>query len=117
MRTTWMVARDGVWRFDPLDDVRPILEGLLTLFDQGQNECLRFFPTASHVFAVESAKDVFRARRKAREKWLGSDYSPSEKDDAYFSLCFRDVDALDERFEKLATSVFGPVVDTVSKEG
>jgi exonuclease V gamma subunit len=117
MRTTWMVARDGVWRFDPLDDARPILEGLLTLFDQGQHECLRFFPTASHVFAVESAKDVFRARAKAREKWLGSDYSPSEKDDAYFSLCFRDVDALDERFEELATSVFGPVVDTVSKEG
>ncbi|MGX9366220.1 exodeoxyribonuclease V subunit gamma [Desulfoplanes sp. PS50] len=117
MRTTWMVARDGIWRFDPLDDARPILEGLLTLFDQGQHECLRFFPTASHVFAVESAKGIFRARAKAREKWLGSDYSPSEKDDAYFSLCFRDVDALDERFEELATSVFGPVVDTVSKEG
>jgi exodeoxyribonuclease V gamma subunit len=117
MRTTWMIARDGRWRFDPVDDARDMLENLLDLFDQGHDECLPFFPESSHAFVVESKKDIFRGRQKAREKWLGSNYVSSEKDDAYFSLCFRDVDALDESFEKLATLVFGPVVDNVSKEG
>jgi exonuclease V gamma subunit len=117
MRTTWMIARDGTWRFDPVDDALSILENLLALFDQGQRECLHFFPESSHTFVVESRKDIVKGRKKAREKWLGSDYSSSEKDDAYFSLCFRDVDALDDRFEDLADRVFGPIVDTVSKQG
>ncbi|WP_462323891.1 exodeoxyribonuclease V subunit gamma [Desulfoplanes sp.] len=117
MRTTWMIARDGTWRFDPVDDGLAILENLLSLLDLGQRECLHFFPETSHVFVVGSRKDISRGRAKAREKWLGSDYSSSERDDAYFSLCFRDVDALDDRFEDLADRVFGPIVDNVRKEG
>jgi len=114
MRTTWMIARDGTWRFDPVDDALSILENLLSLFDLGERECLHFFPESSHAFVVESRKDIVKGRKKAREKWLGSDYSSSEKDDAHFSLCFRDVDALDERFEELADRVFGPLMEYVN---
>ncbi|MFA6810263.1 MAG: exodeoxyribonuclease V subunit gamma, partial [Desulfoplanes sp.] len=117
MRTTWMVAQDGFWRFEPLNNAKDFLEDLLALFDRGHNECLHFFPESSHAFAKEFPKNIFGARTKARTQWQGSDFSYSEKDDVYFSLCFRDVEPLDETFEKLAAQVFGPIVDMVSKEG
>lgn len=119
MRTTWMMARDGCWRFDPVDDARDMLEDMLDLFDAGQNQCLHFFPESSHEFVKESRKDPVKARAKARTKWQGSNYGKGrgEREDPYFALCFRDVDALDDHFEALANRVFAPLVDHVTKQG
>ncbi|GAU08194.1 exodeoxyribonuclease V subunit gamma [Desulfoplanes formicivorans] len=119
VRTTWMVAKDGTWRFDPVDDALSRLEELVDLFDQGHNTCLPFFPESSHVFAVESKKDLSRGRAKARTAWLGSGYggNKGERENPYFSLCFRDVDALDQRFEELAEQVFGPLVQAMTRQG
>ena len=117
MRTTWMISKDGTWRFDPLDDARELLEDLLTVFDQGMHHCLPFFPQSSHAFALDAVKNIVSARSKARKAWESSKYSHGEDEDLYFSLCFRDVDPLDASFEEMAVLVFGPILERVDKEG
>ena len=118
MRITWMIAKDGIWRFDPMDDAMDFLEELLQLADEGENRCLSFFPESSHAFAkaYASLKNRYSAPSKARSCWEGSLYSRGEKEDLYFSLAFRDVEPLDKQFEILAVQVFGPILERGRKE-
>jgi len=48
---------------------------------------------------------------EARKVWEGSEFSerPGERDDPYFSLCFRNADPLDGEFQGIADDVFAPL--------
>jgi len=50
--------------------------------------------------------------RVARASWEGNDYPKvrGECEDAYFDLCFHNVDPLDEEFQQTALAVFGPLL-------
>jgi len=116
-RETLLFARDGAWRFAPLDHAPSILTDLLTLYREGLQTPLPLFPETSHEYARRTLRP--RAREKtapiaaARGQWFGSKKGArGEVEDAWFRLAFPpDTDPLDARWEEIARRVFQPLFD------
>jgi hypothetical protein len=49
---------------------------------------------------------------EAKKVWDGSAFGerPGERDDPYFSLCFRNMDPLDAEFQGIAEDIFAPLI-------
>ncbi len=109
---TVVVATDKSVAFQPVEAAAPLLAGLLDLYWQGLTEPLRLFPEASLAFAerIRDPKRAAKARPEARKRWEGDDFVRGERDDPYLDACFRGTDPLDETFEQLAETVFGPLL-------
>lgn len=123
---TTLIGEDGLREYAPPPEARAALKDLLNLYWQGMSTPLKFFPHAALAFAEAE----FKSRRKkpsrtartplekARAEWEGGGFSKrdGEKEDAYFALCFRDADPLDEEFMALARRVFGPILQHERRE-
>ena len=100
-----------------------ILTNLLELYWQGLRQPLKFFPQTSLAYAEASrnqasgkSKDPMSA---ALTSWEGNSFTkmPGEGEDAYYDLCFRNTDPLDQEFERVALDVFGPQLSALKEAG
>ena len=120
---TVIVGTESIWKFAPVSDPLPMLEGLLDRYWAGLRQPLKFFPESSFEFAAADYKAATGKKGKtakkplefAQETWSGSDYTDGEREDEYFAIFFRDEDVLDGEFEANARAVFRPLLE-VSEE-
>jgi exodeoxyribonuclease V gamma subunit len=104
-RRTRLVTRTEDVEFGIPRAPQATLRVLLGLRARGEREALPFCPESALAYARGMRTGEERAWRDAEKAW------EKERQDAYFSLAFGDVDALDERFAALALEVFGPMLD------
>ena len=116
-QTSYLICKDLAIQFDHVSESNQILEDMLTLFHQGLEEPIHFFPETSFKYAEQilgKAVSGELALQMAQKTWLGSysvrSYSKSESEDPYYDLCFRHLDPLDETFKKIAVDVFAPLL-------
>ncbi|MCQ4269390.1 hypothetical protein NAV28_19440, partial [Pseudomonas stutzeri] len=67
---------------------------------------------------ARGSEPIETARKRAREAWLGAEFSPiaGECEDPWNALAFRDRDPLDARFEALAEQLIGPALDALAPD-
>jgi len=109
-----LVGRDEVLEFPLIQEAPAILTNLLGLYWQGLRQPLKFFPQTSLAYAEAShnrtsgkTKDPMSA---ALTSFEGNSFTkvPGEGEEAYYDLCFRNTNPLDQEFERIALEVFGP---------
>ena len=112
-----LVGSDKVFEAPPLARAPEFLAVLLDLYWQGLARPLKFFPQTAMAYANAVMKEAAgRSKQEpievARLSWKGSPFSkaPAECQDAYFDLCFRNTDPLDEEFQQTARAVFEPLL-------
>jgi exodeoxyribonuclease V gamma subunit len=117
-----LVGSDKVLEVLPLDRGSEVLAGLLELYWQGLRTPLKFFPQTAWAYAEaalkqESGRSKQDAAGVARLAWEGNPFTkvPGECEDAYFDLCFRNADALDEEFQQTARGVFEPLLSELKE--
>ena len=108
----------------PPADAAAHLADLLELFWQGQCQPLRLFPKSAYKFAEAEIKSANEGKqtnpmKSARKEWEGDEnnsFSFPEKDDDYFELCFRHLDALEgDEFIQTTRRVFKPILQHAVK--
>ena len=85
----------------------------MQVFRQGLSQPLHFFPETSleYIHQVQKKPDnPQRALNFASKKWLGSEYYRGESADAYYQLCFKNLDPLDRSFEEVAKRIYQPLL-------
>ncbi len=106
-------------QYAPLDQPTAVqlLDELLQLYWRGLSEPLRFFPCTSLEFARRDPRpagatpaDVQAAVDSARAEWESAPFSPGESDDAFFRICFGQLDPLDGEFIALARKIGRPLI-------
>ena len=84
---------------------------------------LKFFPQTAWAYAEAAQKQESGDSKRdpasvAEASWEGNPHTQAtgECEDAYFDLCFRSADPLDEEFQETARAVFGPLLQVVKEE-
>lgn len=93
-----------------------VLEALVSVYERGQREALRFFPRSAWAY-VEAllAKGEEEGIKKAEAAWKGSERVPGDCNDEAIALCFGDdPEPLDGNFRNLSTEVLSPLMKSVS---
>jgi exodeoxyribonuclease V gamma subunit len=110
-----VLGTKSLWNI-PVAEPLPVLEQPCNYWT-GLSQPLKFFPESSYAFAKAdfkvrngtAGKTVKQPLDFAQEKWNGNDFgTPGEREDAYFTLFFKDGDILDDDFEQRARTVFDP---------
>ena len=103
-RESRLVCTDLTLTLPPLDNAPELLADLVALYRDGLCRPLHFFPQASWLYLKEGPT-------KARERWNGTDHSPSpaESSDPSMALCFTGQNVLDNTFALLAQRIYGPL--------
>jgi exodeoxyribonuclease V gamma subunit len=105
---------DGESRtFGEVADSSALLQDILGLYWEGLSVPLRFFPESSMAYAKKLEWNVDRARNKWEKGY--NDY-PGEGDDAYFRLCFGEVDPFNDDFERVARTLLKPLIDNLDED-
>lgn len=123
-RNSLMLSPAGDWQLGPLPNAAALLEPWLAAYRSAIREPLPLLPRSSHAFArgyrnpTRGSEPLGCARKRAREAWLGAEFSPiaAEAEDPWNALAFRDRDPLDARFEILAEQLIGPALDALAEE-
>jgi exodeoxyribonuclease V gamma subunit len=123
-RNSLMLSPAGDWQLGPLTNAAELLEPWLAAYRCAIREPLPLLPRSSHAFArgyrkpTRGSEPLDCARKRAREAWLGAEFSPiaAESEDPWNALAFRDRDPLDERFEALAEQLIGPALDALADD-
>ena len=113
-----LICRDAVWKFNPVNAGKEILESILSRYWEGLSKPLPFFPNSSYRYAIEileKQKGEPDALRAAQNRWQGSDFSRGESEDPYFKRCFGTTDPLDTHFRNLALEIFEPLLGHMSR--
>jgi exodeoxyribonuclease V gamma subunit len=112
-----LVGREQVLGAPPLDNASELLAALLGLYWKGLTRPLKFFPQTAWAYAEAALKQESGESKRdpagaARLSWEGNSFNsvPGECEDAYFDLCFRNMDPLDEEFQQTARAVFEPLL-------
>ncbi len=121
-RHSLMLSPAGDWQLAPLTNAAELLEPWLVAYRSAIREPLPLLPRSSQAFArgyrkpSRGSEPLDCARKRAREAWLGAEFSPiaAETEDPWNRLAFRDRDPLDERFETLAEQLIGPGLDALA---
>jgi len=110
VRKTILVCNERTFRYSPVEETGEYLRNLLDIYWKGLRQPLHFFPESSLAYAEQKAKGAGpeKSMRTAKGKWDAFEYA--EKEDAYYDLCFRQVDPLDAEFRELAVAVFAPML-------
>jgi exodeoxyribonuclease V gamma subunit len=110
-------SKEPVWlavQLQPVAEAEDILKQLLASYREGLQQPIHFFSRTSWEFAnrvIRQGKEPADALAKARDLWIGGDYSRGEIEDPYFQQCFRNTDPLDISFQELALGVFAPLME------
>jgi exodeoxyribonuclease V gamma subunit len=108
-----LISKNGAIKISYTPKSKEILESLLQLFRQGLSQPLHFFPESSleYIQRVQKNPDnPQRALNFASKKWLGSEYHRGESADAYYQLCFKNLDPMDRSFEEIARRIYRPLL-------
>ena len=108
-RETVLICEDRAIRYRVVTGTGERLAELLNLYWRGLRKPIHFFSESSLAFAeaIVKGNEKEKALRAAVNKWEG--YEFGEKDNPYYSLCFGQIDPLDEEFASLATSLYEPM--------
>ena len=98
-----------------VDEPEEILQKLLKAYATGLSQPLKFFPDSSWAYAetvLIKGRSKDAGIEEAKKVWEGSDFAerPGERDDPYFSLCFRNADPIDAEFQGIAEDIFAPLI-------
>ena len=123
-RNSLMLSPAGDWQLGPLANAAELLEPWLEAYRCAIREPLPLLPRSSQAFArgyrkpSRGSEPLDCARKRAREAWLGAEFSPiaGEAEDPWNRLAFRDRDPLDQRFETLAQELIGPALDALAQD-
>ncbi len=99
-----------------------LLAGVLELYWKGLTRPLKFFPQTAWAYSEAAQKKESGESKQdptgvARLSWEGNSFTKvrGECEDAYFDLCFRSADPLDEEFQQTARAVFGPLLGALEE--
>ncbi len=111
-RHSYVLGFEQSWQFAPLNNPRLLLRSLVALYLQGLSVPLSFFPETSLAYAEKLAqgKGAEAALKAASNAWQGSDWAPGEAEEPHYRLCFRQGLSLDASFQKIAKTVFLPLL-------
>ncbi|MBE7926361.1 exodeoxyribonuclease V subunit gamma [Pseudomonas saudiphocaensis] len=123
-RNSLMLSPAGDWQLGALANAAELLKPWLVAYREAICEPLPLLPRSSHAFASglrkpsRGSEPLETARKRAREAWLGAEFSPIEGEslDPWNALAYRDRDPLDERFETLAEQLIGPILDALADD-
>jgi len=113
-----LICKDKECKYPPTEGSEKVLELLLNLYWRGLSKPLHFFPESSWAYAkdrLEKKETQEKALERARNIWVGSDFSRGEFEDSSYQFCFGETDPLDEEFETVASDVFGPLIEFEKK--
>lgn len=99
--------------YAPVANSRELLEKLLAIYWSGLSKPLPFFPETSFRYAEQVLRQGAppeKALAAAEAKWTGN-FHRGEGRDLSYQLCFKAGNPLDAEFERLAVTVFGPLLD------
>ncbi len=99
--------------YGPVPDAEEILVQLLELYWQGLTEPLRFFPETSLEYArmtLGQGKSADEALERVANTWEGTEFRRGESMEPPLELCFKDMDPLDQEFQRLSELVFRPML-------
>ena len=113
-RRSFLFGSAGSCEFAPVNEPEGILQRLLKAYATGLSKPLKFFPESSWAYAeavLIKGKSKEAGIEEAKKAWEGSDFGerPGEREDLYFSLCFRNADPLDAEFQGIAEDIFAPL--------
>jgi exodeoxyribonuclease V gamma subunit len=112
---TTVIGNDGAMTLAPLTmaTAQDCLDELVTLYRQGWQRPLPFFPQSAYAYAaaLEKSGDALKAQAAAAKVWQQDEFSPlpGEEDDPYYRLCFP-ADPLAVEFPLLAQEIFYPLL-------
>lgn len=120
---TTVIGNDGAMTLAPLPmaEAQDCLDELVTLYRQGWQRPLPFFPQSAYAYAeaLEKSGDALKAQAAANKVWKQDEFNPAggEEDDPCYRLCFPD-DPLAGEFTLLAQEIFNPLLAAaVGREG
>jgi exodeoxyribonuclease V gamma subunit len=105
-RESLLFMGDGSKAFSPVDNAADILVTILALYWEGLMKPLRFFPASAMAYAHKKEWDMERARKI----WEEGYNFPGEGDDPYFQLCFGKAFPFNADFERVARTLFEPLL-------
>jgi exodeoxyribonuclease V gamma subunit len=111
--TSISICKDIAWQFNSVDLHRTFLVDLLEVFKKGLEKPLHFFPNTSLEYVQHEqlkGKSKTTALKMAQRKWLSTDFARGESEDPYYDICFKSVDPFDASFQKIAETVFKPLL-------
>ncbi len=120
-RRTQVFGTDGSWELAPVDDWETPLRTLLDPLDAGFHRPLCFFGFASFHYAelvIFENRSPEEAARKVSADWRPAwkRAFPSESEDLYNALCFRQREPLAEpEFDRLARLVWEPFFSSTTR--
>lgn len=112
---THYVGLDGTLVFRPVADAERHLAELAELYRRGLCEPLPFFPASAAVFVAARDKGEREALAAARSRFEGDRKEPSERNDRWVQLAFRDTDPLGKDFAALARIVIEPLCAAIER--
>ena len=59
---------------------------------------------------LEKDKPQGEALQTARNTWTGNEYVRGECEDAYYQLCFKNTNPIDQEFQRISKKIFGPLL-------
>jgi len=112
-RMTRWIAEDAILTFESVVNPVPLLRQLLDCYWAGLQGPLHFFPETSLRYAQQRS-----ITPQVRNAWAGAKFSDlvGEGDNPYCRLAFGDGDPLDDAFERLAVTVYDPLLEAVKEQ-
>jgi exodeoxyribonuclease V gamma subunit len=98
----------SAWEFPPVEGCGKAIRDLLSLYREGLQQPLPFFPRTSLEFAekvVDKKISPENALSGVRKTWEGDEFSRGEMDDPYYQRCYRGRDPLNGAFQKVALRI------------
>ena len=107
------------FEYSLMENSREILGKLLERYWAGLLKPLYFFPQSSWEYAkwMFENDNSINGLLKAHKKWTGDTFSRGECKDAYYQLCFGNIDPLDSEFRDISEEVFFPVLGNEKRIG
>lgn len=113
----FLVCKDSVWEFTFLEQSDRILGDLISIFNQGLSEAVKFFPESSLKYAkqlLHENRTPSAALKSAMQVWAGNGYTKGESENLYNRLCFgkfqgQTVTPVNEEFQAVSEKIFTPL--------
>ncbi|KPA15278.1 exonuclease V subunit gamma [Candidatus Magnetomorum sp. HK-1] len=116
---SWFVGNDNAYQFPSIVNSKALLSELISIFQQGLNEPIHFFPETSYVFieTLLKGKTEVQSIEKAAQIWLPNKYRnyPSESENLYYDRYFQNHIPLDNSFISLAKTILKPLQQNLKK--
>jgi exodeoxyribonuclease V gamma subunit len=121
--TSILIGRDKQFSYRPVNHAEEILKKYLNLYWEGLRGYTYFFPSSSFCLAEKlgsfnaSGDEQYnnetrgKALKAAIKKWEGNpDRGDGEKNDHYYSLCFKNENPLTIQFERTSLEILKPLL-------